>query len=83
VNHPLPVGTRVHHCNCLWNHHYTEAECQANPSWGWGTVIGIHSGPYPDKSYEYVIRYDAPHVPGGTTVSQWASYHIDRARPGE
>lgn len=77
MRHPLPAGTRVHHRAQVWTVWWGERERQANPQWGWGTIQGVHSGPYSDGSYEYNVRYDAPHSEGGPTETQWASYHID------
>lgn len=85
IRHPLPAGTRVHHRACIWNYGFTEEERQARPSWGWATVIDVQrcaSGEpreYPDGSYEYNVRYDAPMFTDGNDESWWASYHIDQA----
>lgn len=76
-------GVRVHHRGCLWSRWFTEEERQAQPSWGWATVIDVQRRgdgeprQYPDGSYEYEVRYDAPHTPGGPETGWWASYHID------
>ncbi|HTE60657.1 MAG TPA: hypothetical protein VK631_09935 [Solirubrobacteraceae bacterium] len=83
--HPYPAGARVHHRGCLWNRYYSEEQRQAQPSWGWATVIGpMLDGEgkvrqFPDRSYEYEVRYDAPHSTGGPEAGWWASYHIDEA----
>jgi hypothetical protein len=82
---PLPSGSRVHHRGCLWNRHFTEEERQAQPSWGWATIIDVERRPdgqprlYNDGSFEYEVRYDAPHIAGGSATAWWASYHIDAA----
>lgn len=85
--HPLPPGTRVHHRAQIWSVGFTEEDRQANPTWGWATVIDVQrtaSGEprrYSDGSYEYNVRYDAPMFEGDKTESWWASYHIDEAEP--
>lgn len=70
-----PVGTRVHHRGQLWTAGWSEAERQANPQWGWGTVM--EAIPQRDKSTEYRVEKDAPLMDGGKAESWWASYHID------
>lgn len=77
---PLPSGTRVHHRGCMWSYGFTEAERQARPSWGWGTVL--QAVPQRDGTVEYEVQRDAPHapdMPNGPTW--WASYHIDDHEP--
>lgn len=73
MDHPLPAGTRVHHRAGI----YSLGAGSGGPYWA--TIISIHSGPYPDGSYEYTVEKDAPHFEGGSTRSEWASYQIDEA----
>lgn len=76
--HPLPAGTRVHHRGGVYCRGWlTEPRPEHGPSSYIGTVLSVHSGPYPDGSYEYDVERERSLFEGGSVITQWASYHID------
>jgi hypothetical protein len=83
VSHPLPIGTRVHHCGGIYSISFflsgsddLEGHDDGGPYWG--TVLEV-KGPYADGSYEYLVERDSPHDPDEPHgYAEWASYHIDR-----
>lgn len=82
--HEFPIGSRVHHANQLWTAWWSEEQRQANPQWGWGTVLEVETR-YADASgcrgdLEVLVRSDAPHWEDGPTDRWWPAWLIDEVR---
>lgn len=85
IDHPLPVGARVHHRGGIYSLSYGPYDLdRLQGGTYWGTVREVELGDdgeprrYPDGSYEYRIESDFPLTPGREMERWWASYHIDR-----